>query len=130
MASSSTNCSMLRTNASLIGTTAVVDAKRWLLCTRRYPTTAPTVCKCGTYTLTDRSLQAQAQHGHAVHPPPIVLRSFRTPVVHGSCDPPSFELLCSGHRPCRLDRSPPYHWRLRSTPRLPHTPRRSEAEPR
>ena len=28
---------------------------------------------------------------------------FRTPVVHGSCDPPSFELLCSGHRPCRLD---------------------------
>src|SRR5947209_7287072 len=51
MASSSTNCSMLRTNASLIGTTAVVDAKRWPLCTRRYPTTAPTVCKCGTYTL-------------------------------------------------------------------------------
>src|SRR4051812_25609552 len=27
--SSATNCSMLRTNASLIGTTAVVEAKRW-----------------------------------------------------------------------------------------------------
>jgi hypothetical protein len=39
MASSSANCSTLRTSASLIGTTAVVDAKRWPLCTRRYPTT-------------------------------------------------------------------------------------------
>ena len=26
------------------------------------------------------------------NPPPIVLRSLRAPVVHGSCDPPSFEL--------------------------------------
>ena len=32
-------------------------------------------------------------------PPPIVLCSPRAPVVHGSSDPPSFELLYPGHVP-------------------------------
>src|ERR1035438_9301601 len=40
-----------------------------------------------------RSPRPPASHAHARLPPPIALCSSRAPVVHGSSDPPSFELL-------------------------------------
>ncbi|MFH0344233.1 MAG: hypothetical protein ACHBNF_19420 [Chromatiales bacterium] len=43
-----TNRSIAPTNAALFGATAAVDANFWPRCPRRYHTTPPILCNCGT----------------------------------------------------------------------------------
>ena len=84
---------MLRTNASVIGATAVVDAKRWPLMHPQVAHHRPGRLQVRHVDIevhpVDRlELQRHVITQHLRHA--IVLCSSRTPVVHGSSDPPSF----------------------------------------